>query len=622
MAKLTNERKSQLRKAISELEGLSAEDKSALIELLNTHKKYGLVWEDKPEDVEEALREKLPLLTEVKERAIVYDSPESPNHILIEGDNLEALTALSYTHEGKVDVIYIDPPYNTGNQDFRYNDKFVDKEDDYRHSKWLSFMSKRLRLAKRLLSDKGVIFISIDQVEVINLSQLCNGIFGHKNNLGLITLVNNLKGRSDDAYFATCNEFMLVYANKTENVIIKSCEIDSEEIDSDYVYQDEKSYYKPTGFRKTGKGWRREDRPNMYYPVLLKDGVFSGVTKDEYEKIYDARTESFDDDYVDCLVSKYEKDGFEVFLPYDASGQKGRWRWGYYDKFKTNHKTELCVNAANTLCVKMRATLEDGTIRGKLQKTTWYKAEYDTGVAQKSLTNLLGGGKDKFENPKSVYHIKDVLNLFDSKILILDFFAGSGTTLHATMQLNAEDGGKRKCILVTNNENKICEEVTYERNKRVINGYTTPKGEKVEGLKNNSLRYYKTKLMSRERTIKNMRALMAVSTELVCIKNDLYAEQEEFFGRKLNKDVARYFDDRRQQMLIVYNEQAIESIIEVLREVDVEQRIKIYLFSNNGYAYNDNFEEVLEKVELCALPAAIYNAYEYVLPKKKEEEND
>lgn len=622
MAKLTNERKSQLRKAISELEGLSAEDKSALIELLNTHKKYGLVWEDKPEDVEEALREKLPLLTEVKERAIVYDSPESPNHILIEGDNLEALTALSYTHEGKVDVIYIDPPYNTGNQDFRYNDKFVDKEDDYRHSKWLSFMSKRLRLAKRLLSDKGVIFISIDQVEVINLSQLCNGIFGHKNNLGLITLVNNLKGRSDDAYFATCNEFMLVYANKTENVIIKSCEIDSEEIDSDYVYQDEKSYYKPTGFRKTGKGWRREDRPNMYYPVLLKDGVFSGVTKDEYEKIYDARTESFDDDYVDCLVSKYEKDGFEVFLPYDASGQKGRWRWGYYDKFKTNHKTELCVNAANTLCVKMRATLEDGTIRGKLQKTTWYKAEYDTGVAQKSLTNLLGGGKDKFENPKSVYHIKDVLNLFDSKILILDFFAGSGTTLHATMQLNAEDGGKRKCILVTNNENKICEEVTYERNKRVINGYTTPKGEMIKGLKNNSLRYYKTTLMSRERTIKNMRALMAVSTELVCIKNDLYAEQEEFFGRKLNKDVARYFDDRRQQMLIVYNEQAVESIIEVLREVDVEQRIKIYLFSNNGYAYNDNFEEVLDKVELCALPAAIYNAYEHVLPKKKEEEND
>ena len=159
--------KAELIAKLQSLQGLTDGERGELIRLLRTHKKYGLVWEDKPEDVEERLRDELPVLREVKERAILAPSHgggqgDAPNHILIEGDNLEALTALSYTHEGKVDVIYIDPPYNTGNKDFVYNDSFVDSEDSYRHSKWLSFMNKRLKIVKKLLSDKGVIFISID----------------------------------------------------------------------------------------------------------------------------------------------------------------------------------------------------------------------------------------------------------------------------------------------------------------------------------------------------------------------------------------------------------------------------------------------------------------------------
>ena len=147
--------KQALIEKIKGLDGLTNDEKSNLLGLLRSHKKYGLVWEDKPEDVEERLRDELPVLTEVKERALISEAPDAPNHILIEGDNLEALTALSYTHEGKVDVIYIDPPYNTGNKDFIYNDRFVDSEDDYRHSKWLSFMERRLRIARRLLSMGG-----------------------------------------------------------------------------------------------------------------------------------------------------------------------------------------------------------------------------------------------------------------------------------------------------------------------------------------------------------------------------------------------------------------------------------------------------------------------------------
>lgn len=157
--------KNQLSNKVRQIDGLSDDERSALLACLNEQKKYGLVWEDKPEDVESHLQREVPVLREIKDRAIISQDKEAPNHILIEGDNLEALTALSYTHTGKIDVIYIDPPYNTGNKDFVYNDSYVDKEDGYRHSKWLSFMSKRLVIAKRLLSDKGVIFISIDDNE-------------------------------------------------------------------------------------------------------------------------------------------------------------------------------------------------------------------------------------------------------------------------------------------------------------------------------------------------------------------------------------------------------------------------------------------------------------------------
>ena len=152
--------KQELIKKIKKISDISDKEKSYLIDLVNTKKKYGLVWENKPEDVEEQLRSMLPVFKEVKERAIISEDKTAPNHILIEGDNLHALTALTYTHEEKIDVIYIDPPYNTGKEkEFKYNDKYVDLEDSFRHSKWLSFMNKRLRIAKKLLSEKGVIFI-------------------------------------------------------------------------------------------------------------------------------------------------------------------------------------------------------------------------------------------------------------------------------------------------------------------------------------------------------------------------------------------------------------------------------------------------------------------------------
>ncbi len=235
--------KTDLIQKIKQLEGITADERSYLINLVNTKKKYGLVWEDKPEDVEEQLRESLPVLKEVKEKRILaknltqtqhekkapelfeannhtnHTNPknhssdnDAPNHILIEGDNLHALTALTFTHEGKIDVIYIDPPYNTGNKDFKYNDHFVDKEDSYRHSKWLSFMEKRLRIAKRLLSEKGVIFISIDDNEQAQLKLLCDEVFGTLNFIRTIIWHKKYAAASDSKGIPDMHDFVLAYS--------------------------------------------------------------------------------------------------------------------------------------------------------------------------------------------------------------------------------------------------------------------------------------------------------------------------------------------------------------------------------------------------------------------------
>lgn len=205
-------------------------------------------------------------------------------------------------------------------------------------------------------------------------------------------------------------------------------------------------------------------------------------------------------------------------------------------------------------------------------------------------------------------------------ITILDFFAGSGTTLHATMQLNAEDGGHRQCILVTNNENGICENVTYERNRRVIQGYTTPKGEDVPGLTRNNLRYYKTKFVPRDKSPKNLRRLMELSTDMLCIHNDTYIEKT-FAGKRINNKIARYFEsnDGSKRILVIYLDEAIQAMVELIkREATMKKaKLMVYVFSPNGYAYDDDFEDVADKVKLCAIPDAILNAYRRVLPKRK-----
>lgn len=565
--------KAELISKLQTLEGLTNEERSNLIDLLRQHKKYGLVWEDKPEDVEERLRDELPILHEVKDRFIDSDTPDAPNHILIEGDNLEALTALSYTHEGKIDVIYIDPPYNTGNKDFVYNDSFVDSEDSYRNSKWLSFMNKRLKIAKRLLSDKGVIFISIDDNEQAQLKLLCDVLFGKDNFCGEFIWRKKSGGGQTDIFFVTEHEYVLVYQKSASFHWIDPMVVMTEE---DFSFEDEKGSYNIVKLEKWGSSAHKEDRLSMYFPIK------------------------------DLLGNDY--------YPVAPDGAPGRWRVGF-ERMNLLIKNNEIEWKKGIPYEKVYFDPNNAKVKVFKSRSILYQIG-ETGDGSKLLTEILGG-KDKFDNPKPVSLVKELI-YHNTTSTILDFFAGSGTTLHATMQLNAEDSGHRQCILVTNNENNICEEVTYERNKRVINGYTTPKGVEVEGLKNNRLRYYKTDFISRDRTMRNMRQLVNASTDMLCIKEDLYTEQKMFGCWKINPKVARYFSDGKKHMLVVYDERAVEQLPDMIAKIDFGgKKLKIYIFSPERYAFDDDFYEVQDKVQLVALPAAIYDAYQKVLPKRK-----
>lgn len=572
---MNNSDRINLIKRVGEIEGLTDRERSALLGLLRANKVYGLVWEDKPEAVEERLCNELPVLKEVTERAIISGSKDAPNHILIEGDNLEALTTLAYTHEGRIDVIYIDPPYNTGNRDFVYNDSFVDREDTYRHSKWLSFMSRRLRIAKQLLSDKGVIFISIDDNEQAQLKLLCDEVFGEdnfRNNILVRRRVKSLNSQFANKGLVSLNvgfEYVLCYG-KTEMFLMKALRMDKNNA--------------PTKGR-WDVFWSNADRPTMRYE-LLGFTPQTGQWRNSKEKaeVAVANYRIYETEYADkCSLEEYsEKTGITEFIRRIPNGTG-----------KNGGVQHWVAPSATTLRTSNWTDIEVSQI-GK---------EFDL----------------PFNNPKSKLLMMELLKLtlIESPI-ILDFFAGSGTTLHATMQLNAEDGGHRQCILVTNNENGICENVTYERNKRVIQGYTTPKGEHVAGLTNNNLRYYRTGFVSRNRSVQNMRRLVNLSTDMLCIKENLYAEQPTFGGERTRAGIFRYFDDGRRRMLVVYREEAIDRLVELIRGMDVRDRIKIYVFSPGEDPWKESFAIVSDKVELCALPAAIYNAYRRILPKKKD----
>lgn len=418
--------------------------KLSLGENIDTGKeRYGMSWPGKAQAIRVAQLPSDATLKPDKEASVDFDKTKN---LFIEGDNLEVLKLLQKSYFGKIKMIYLDPPYNTG-KEFIYPDKYeeglqtylqytgqVDIEgkkfstnvetDGRFHSKWMNMMWPRLFLARNLLTEDGAIFISIDNHELNNLRKICDEVFGEENHLGIISVVNNLKGRSDDEHIATANEFLLVYAKNEDLYEMKGFPLSEEDI-AEYDLEDDYGKYKEIGFRKTGKGWRREDRPNMYYPIYFD------ITTGE--------------------ISIEKKQNWLEILPLTKTGEDGRWRWGK-DTFVDNYKKDISIREVRggkyTVFTRMRLNIINEEERTLLPKTIWIDPKYDTAKGSKELKELFGTSKEYFENPKPLLFLKDIIMISTERDdCVLDFFVGSGTTAHAVMALNAEDGGNRKYII-------------------------------------------------------------------------------------------------------------------------------------------------------------------------------
>ena len=422
-------------------------------------KKYGLVFEEHREGIDELLENNLPVLTE--DTDLFIDSDGQMN-FLIEGDNLASLKLLEKTHKGRIDLIYIDPPYNTGRKDFVYDDVFVDTNDSFRHSKWLSFMEQRLLCSSRLLKNNGIIMISIDDRELFNLKVLCDDVFGEQNFVSCFSCQSNPGGDKSD-YIEGTLQYVLVYSKNKSSISDFGM---NEQIESaDYKLKDSLGYYKKGGqLEKWGNDDTTHTHPNLAY------SIYYNPQTGDVKHLFDYNQKEINADRTLCI--KYEEpneklisDGYVFIRPrITNAGENGRWRLEPETFYKRLHDNGFIFQSTKN---GYKIYEKDRITESRFVKA---KNFIPATVAKQESKELLSiFGSKVFDYPKPLSLMTYLIGIVpQSDITVLDFFAGSGTTGHAVMKLNAEDSGNRKFILCTNNENNICRDVTYERIKRVI----------------------------------------------------------------------------------------------------------------------------------------------------------
>jgi len=533
---------------------------------LKKKKKYGLVWdsEREPEEVVEMCKEKLPVLKEVKGKEIITDK-NKPVNLLIEGDNYHALSVLNYTHKGKIDVIYIDPPYNTGNRDFKYNDRWIDVEDGFRHSKWLNFMEKRLNLAKDLLKSSGAIFISIDENEVAQLKLLCDKIFDEKNFESIISWRRRSNQPNDKAkMIAKVSEFILVYAKNSaslkENKFFNTLSLSEKRIQA-YSNPDND----PRGAWSTTPWCASRGQGGTKYEIITP-------TKKRYNETWLGMRETF---------NKLLEDKRIVF-PRNGNGKP-----------------------------RKKVFLKEREAEGQSAINFWFGANYGDNLVASSQLNDIFGGDRVFDNPKPTNLIKTILELkTDKNDLIVDFFAGSGTTGHAVLELNKQDDGNRKFILCTNDEeldhnsdskkHKICTGICYPRIEKAIKGYKNQKKEKVVGLGGN-LKYFRTDFVDyKDATDKSKIRLTEEAIEMLCVKEGTFEEVENRVGFKIFKNLERHTG-------IIFDQQTIKEFKKSIS--NIKGKFSVYIFSLGDDSFDDEFEDMKSKVKLSPIPEAILKVY-------------
>lgn len=537
-------------------------------------KKYGLVWdsEREPEQVVLDCENNLPVLKRVKGKEIRDPKVNGlEDNILIEGDNYHALTVLNYTHPESIDVIYIDPPYNTGNKSWKYNNSYVEQDDSYLHSKWLNMMEKRLNLAKGLLKEDGVLICAIDDNELATLSLLLEKIFPNKIR-NTIVIVHNPHGVSRSGFSRT-HEYAIFILNSNQIINKKDAPEDLRNIN----------------LRRSGNNSLRADSPTMFYPIYIEKKSLKIISAGDVP----------DKNFHPAQQMTERKEYYEVW-PIDSKGIEKNW---YYSKGRVikSGKEELeCRWVKNKLQISFRHSNNSE----QTYKTVWSGSEYDAGAYGATLVKDITS--NSFPFPKSINTVYDCLRavLKSKNALILDFFAGSGTTGHAVLELNKEDDGNRKFILCTNNENNICEGVTYPRLQKVIKGYKkNGDGEKVDGLGGN-LQYFKTDLLKQTKNKDQVRIdLTYKCTEMLCVK-------ENIFNLEIEKEDYKIFSSNNgKQFLCVYYNLFDESFVDFVKELKKLKGKKIvYMFSMDGKVDKKLFADVKDCV-VEEIPQKIVEVY-------------
>jgi len=414
--------------------------------------KYGLVWEEHSERVDEEMVDNIPVFQEVEERKI-QSLDENEYNFLLEGDNLHSLKLLEKTHKEKIDVIYIDPPYNTGNKDFMYDDNYIESDDGYKHSKWLSFMGERLVVARELLAETGFIMISIDESESAQLRLLCDKVFGEDNFQTTIHVQVRYaqKSLTDEKAFKPVIEYIYIYSKNKDRFRPKLKE---------EPYTDEKFRYTITELKKgkeiavNGKKvtvfkkgeWEIVEAAQGFIEGLKETWISGTIyTKMSYGKVFQ-----------EVVEPRVKTDGLGTLYKVHGRGEDGLGYRYYTGPQRKNAKRGKMFSGMPLN--RVAEIKENGNAVRYVPMGTFYDYAADFG----NITHE--GGVTFNSGKKPTKMLKNIIDLCSYKnSLVLDFFAGSGSTGHAVMQLNKEDGGNRKYILCTNNENNICEEVTYQR---------------------------------------------------------------------------------------------------------------------------------------------------------------
>ncbi|MEK7473718.1 MAG: site-specific DNA-methyltransferase [Patescibacteria group bacterium] len=532
----------------------------------------GLVFEDKTEDVVEQSKTQVPVLKEVIKNRLDLDEAY-PNNLMIEGDNYLALSVLNYTHKKNIDLIYIDPPYNTGAKNWKYNNDYVDKDDEYRHSKWLSFMRHRLNLAKNLLKDDGVLICAIDDNEQAHLGVLIEQLFpAHEQHT--ITIVHNPRG-VQGTNFSYTHEYAVFVIPKNLKTI------GDRVIDGDDVSW--------RGLRDNGGESLRTDARNCFYPIIIKNGEVVGFGNVVPNDIHPDREEN-------------KKDGIYIY-PIDNEGIERKWRYARQSVEKIKHLLRVTDGRGGK-------EIQIGKDFGKY-RTVWVDKKYDANEYGAKLLREIVPSSD-FDYPKSLHTVYDCLFAVVGERLhanVLDFFAGSGTTGHAVLEMNKIDGGKRKFILCTNNENNnggnggIAESVCYPRIKAVINGYKNKKSEKVAGIPSN-LFYYQTDLVDIEQIHKvpdeaKIRITYQAG-EMIAVREDALNEVEK-------NDWWQIFEGKGKLVAIFFKEDKAK-LAELIAKLEKKNLpTALYIFSWGKNEYKGEYSSANIRVE--DIPEPIIEVY-------------